>query len=86
MITAIHIDCNAAKNTVTSTLVQDPEECKVNERKRQPDGTTINCESIVTIRSRTFPAYAACPVSTARALYAQARAMFPSIPVTLYNA
>lgn len=86
-IRAIHIDCNAAKNEVISTLVQDPELCVVNERKRMKDGTVQNCESVIKITSRVFPAYAACPVSTARKLAADARAFFgPSVPVTLYNA
>lgn len=85
-IRAIHIDCNAAKNEIVTTVVQDPEECKVNERKREPGGKVVNIESVVTIRSRVFPAYAACPVSTARKLAADARRMMPSVPVTLYNA
>jgi hypothetical protein len=85
-ITAIHIDCNAARNTVTSTLVQEPEQVTVHERKRLPNGKDEICESVITIHSRSFPAYAACPVSTARKLAADARRMFPSVPVTLYNA
>lgn len=85
-ILAIHIDCNAAKNEVTTTVEQEPKKCRVNERKRMADGSTVNCESVVTIRRRVFPAYAACPVSTARKLAADARRMMPSVPVNLYNA
>jgi hypothetical protein len=85
-ITSISIVCNAAKSEIVTTVHQEPESVRVNERKRLPNGETVVCESIATVTERTFPAYVHQAVNAARLLAEQTRQALPSIPVTLYGA
>jgi hypothetical protein len=85
-ITSIEIVCNAAKSEVVTTVHTLPEQVRVNERKRLPNGESVVCESIATVTKRTFPAYVHHPVNVARHLASQARLELPTIPVTLYGA
>lgn len=85
-ITSIDIICNAAKSEITTVVHTEPEQVRVNERKRLPNGETVVCESIAMVSRRAFPAYVHQAVNAARLLAAQTRRELPGIPVTLYGA
>lgn len=85
-ITSIEITCNAAKHEICTVVHTEPEQVRVNERKRLPNGETVVCESISTVSRRTFPAYVHQAVNAARLLAEQTRRELPGIPVTLYGA
>lgn len=83
-ILSIHIECNAAKGEILTTVHHEPESYRVG------DASENRSDERVTVSQRTFPAYSRTPgaaaVSLARSMARYTRATLPSVPVSLYGA
>lgn len=73
-ILTVTIVAQPIRGEIVTYIDHSPEETKTE------DGTTR------TVSERRFPRRVACPISAARRLYADTRAMYPHAIVTLVNA
>ena len=79
-IRSIIIEANAARSEVVTTIQHETEASEV---VIVDEETGEKTREVVSHSARRFPAFAACPKSTARKLYATALTL--GVPVELYG-
>jgi len=82
--TSIHIECNAIKGEIVTTVKHLPETYRIG------DASDNRTDERVTIEQRSFPVYSRTPgaacIALARSMRAEVAARLPSVPVSLYGA